>query len=84
MMFSLQLSSVSLVLLLQCTIICFKFCRILHVHLSMSEPGSYFAQGHGDDVDYIEPRRVVDFHSNLRPLQISCGFNHTGAMLQYI
>lgn len=50
----------------------------------MSEPGSYFAQGHGDDVDYIEPRVVVDFHSNLRPLQISCGFNHTGAILEYI
>lgn len=55
-------------------------------HGTFSEDGhsSGGQLGHGDDVDYIEPRVVVDFHSNLRALQVSCGFNHTGAILQYI
>lgn len=39
-------------------------------------------QGLGDDVDYVEPT-MVDFGESVKALQISCGFNHTGAVLEY-
>lgn len=54
-------------------------------HGTFSEDGhsSGGQLGHGDDVDYIEPR-LVDFQSNLKALQVSCGFNHTGAILKHI
>lgn len=42
----------------------------------------YF-QGHGNDVDYIQPT-IVNFGENVRALQVSCGFNHTGALLEYV
>ncbi|KAL6575903.1 hypothetical protein OROHE_000374 [Orobanche hederae] len=33
-----------------------------------------------DDVDYIEPM-MVSFGNNVKALQVSCGFNHTAAIL---
>lgn len=54
-------------------------------HGTFSEDGhsSGGQLGQGNDVDYIEPRRV-DFGEgvNVKALQVSCGFNHTGAILQ--
>ncbi|KAM0052515.1 putative regulator of chromosome condensation 1/beta-lactamase-inhibitor protein II [Helianthus debilis subsp. tardiflorus] len=38
--------------------------------------------GLGDDVDYVEPT-LVDFGESVKALQISCGFNHTGAVLEF-
>ncbi|KAH1255297.1 Ultraviolet-B receptor UVR8 [Glycine max] len=38
--------------------------------------------GHGSDVDYINPTRVC-FGEDVKALQVSCGFNHTGAILEY-
>ena len=40
------------------------------------------SQGHGSDVDYINPTRVC-FGEDVKALQVSCGFNHTGAILEY-
>ncbi|KAI8535573.1 hypothetical protein RHMOL_Rhmol10G0185100 [Rhododendron molle] len=40
-------------------------------------------QGQGNDVDYITPTRVI-FGRNVKALQVSCGFNHTGAILESI
>ncbi|EPS70900.1 hypothetical protein M569_03859, partial [Genlisea aurea] len=37
--------------------------------------------GQGDDVDYTEPVSV-EVHGDVKPLQISCGFNHTAAIFQ--
>ncbi|KAL9248158.1 hypothetical protein vseg_021513 [Gypsophila vaccaria] len=39
--------------------------------------------GLGTDVDYIEPA-LVDFGSDVKAIEVSCGFNHTGAILEYI
>lgn len=39
-------------------------------------------QGHGNDVDFIKPK-MVNFGNNVKALQVSCGFNHTGAVLEY-
>lgn len=39
--------------------------------------------GHGTDVDYIEPFKI-DFGSNVKALEVSCGFNHTGAIFEYM
>jgi hypothetical protein len=39
-------------------------------------------QGHGSDVDFINPSRVF-FAEGVKALQVSCGFNHTGAILEY-
>jgi len=36
-------------------------------------------QGHGSDVDRIDPSRVC-FAEDVKTLQVSCGFNHTGAI----
>ncbi|WJX40937.1 HECT-type E3 ubiquitin transferase [Trifolium repens] len=38
--------------------------------------------GHGSDVDFINPSRVC-FAEGVKALQVSCGFNHTGAILEY-
>ncbi|PNY08361.1 hypothetical protein L195_g004881 [Trifolium pratense] len=38
--------------------------------------------GHGSDVDFINPSRVC-FAEDVKALQVSCGFNHTGAILEY-
>lgn len=38
--------------------------------------------GHGTDVDYIQPT-MIDFGSNVKALEVSCGFNHTGAIFEY-
>ncbi|XP_043705871.1 probable E3 ubiquitin-protein ligase HERC4 isoform X2 [Telopea speciosissima] len=38
--------------------------------------------GQGNDVDYYEPK-MVNFDRDVRALQVSCGFNHTGAILEY-
>ncbi|XP_034691673.1 ultraviolet-B receptor UVR8 [Vitis riparia] len=39
--------------------------------------------GQGSDVDHIKPK-MVEFEESVRALQVSCGFNHTGAILEYI
>ncbi|XVF14738.1 hypothetical protein REPUB_Repub09cG0087400 [Reevesia pubescens] len=39
--------------------------------------------GHGSDVDYIKPT-MVHVEENVKALQISCGFNHTGAIFEYM
>ncbi|TXG60243.1 hypothetical protein EZV62_014816 [Acer yangbiense] len=39
--------------------------------------------GHGNDVDYIQPN-MVNFGKNVKALEVSCGFNHTGAILEYV
>ncbi|KAL5714539.1 HECT-type E3 ubiquitin transferase [Ranunculus cassubicifolius] len=38
--------------------------------------------GHGNDIDYYEPM-MVNFGKNIKVLDVSCGFNHTGAILEY-
>ncbi|XP_061354679.1 ultraviolet-B receptor UVR8 isoform X1 [Gastrolobium bilobum] len=38
--------------------------------------------GHGSDVDYINPTGVC-FGEDAKALQVSCGFNHTGAIFEY-
>ncbi|XP_074583428.1 ultraviolet-B receptor UVR8 [Curcuma longa] len=38
--------------------------------------------GHGDDLDCIVPK-MVNFGSQVKALDVSCGFNHTGAILEY-
>ncbi|CAL0319756.1 unnamed protein product [Lupinus luteus] len=38
--------------------------------------------GHGSDVDYMNPTRVC-FGEDVKALQVSCGFNHTGVILEY-
>ncbi|XP_025012510.1 ultraviolet-B receptor UVR8 isoform X2 [Ricinus communis] len=37
--------------------------------------------GHGSDVDYLNPKSII-FENNVKVLQVSCGFNHTGAILE--
>ncbi|KAB2005139.1 hypothetical protein ERO13_D11G229200v2 [Gossypium hirsutum] len=39
--------------------------------------------GHGSDVDYIKPT-MVHVGENVKALEISCGFNHTGAIFGYM
>ncbi|PON61809.1 Regulator of chromosome condensation [Trema orientale] len=39
--------------------------------------------GHGSDVDYIKPT-MINIGKDVRALQVSCGFNHTGAILEHI
>ncbi|KAJ9135113.1 hypothetical protein P3X46_032332 [Hevea brasiliensis] len=52
-------------------------------HGSFSEDGhsSGGQLGHGSDVDYGNPT-MVTFEKNVKALQVSCGFNHTGAILE--
>uniref|UniRef100_A0A0A0L2M2 Uncharacterized protein n=1 Tax=Cucumis sativus TaxID=3659 RepID=A0A0A0L2M2_CUCSA len=38
--------------------------------------------GHGSDVDYVKPTKI-DLGENVKVVQVSCGFNHTGAILEY-
>ncbi|XP_044503423.1 ultraviolet-B receptor UVR8 [Mangifera indica] len=53
-------------------------------HGTFSEDGhsSGGQLGHGNDVDFIKPK-MVNFGNNVKALQVSCGFNHTGAVLEY-
>ncbi|XP_022966333.1 PH, RCC1 and FYVE domains-containing protein 1 isoform X3 [Cucurbita maxima] len=39
--------------------------------------------GHGSDVDYVKPT-MIDLGENVKAVQVSCGFNHTGAILEYM
>ncbi|XP_020532779.1 ultraviolet-B receptor UVR8 isoform X2 [Jatropha curcas] len=39
--------------------------------------------GHGSDVDCANPT-LVSFEKNVKPLQVSCGFNHTGAIVETV
>lgn len=52
-------------------------------HGTFSEDGhsSGGQLGQGNDVDYITPTRVI-FGKNVKALQVSCGFNHTGAIFE--
>ncbi|XP_027073361.2 ultraviolet-B receptor UVR8 isoform X1 [Coffea arabica] len=52
-------------------------------HGTFSEDGhsSGGQLGQGDDIDYIEPK-AIDFCNKVRAWQVSCGFNHTGAILE--
>lgn len=53
--------------------------------------GTFSVDGHssggqlglGDDIDYIEPM-MISFGNNVKALQVSCGFNHTAAILEYL
>ncbi|XP_069154753.1 ultraviolet-B receptor UVR8 isoform X4 [Solanum lycopersicum] len=38
--------------------------------------------GQGNDVDYIKPTKI-NFRRHVKALQVSCGFNHTGAIFEY-
>ncbi|KAI4336482.1 hypothetical protein L6164_015004 [Bauhinia variegata] len=38
--------------------------------------------GHGSDVDYINPTMVC-LGEKVNAVQVSCGFNHTGALIEY-
>ncbi|PSS26606.1 Ultraviolet-B receptor like [Actinidia chinensis var. chinensis] len=53
-------------------------------HGTFSEDGhsSGGQLGQGSDVDYIEPT-WVNLGKNVKALQVSCGFNHTGAILEH-
>ncbi|XP_010272767.1 PREDICTED: ultraviolet-B receptor UVR8 isoform X2 [Nelumbo nucifera] len=53
-------------------------------HGTFSEDGhsSGGQLGHGSDIDHFEPT-MVNFGENVKALQVSCGFNHTGAILEY-
>ncbi|KAL2941860.1 Ultraviolet-B receptor UVR8, partial [Bienertia sinuspersici] len=52
--------------------------------------GTFSVDGHssggqlglGTDVDYIKPA-VVDLGSNVKAVEVSCGFNHTGAIFEH-
>ncbi|XP_062094382.1 ultraviolet-B receptor UVR8 isoform X2 [Humulus lupulus] len=39
--------------------------------------------GHGSDVDYMKPT-MINLGKDVKALQVSCGFNHTGAILEHI
>ncbi|KAJ0039095.1 hypothetical protein Pint_22681 [Pistacia integerrima] len=54
-------------------------------HGTFSEDGhsSGGQLGHGNDVDFIKPK-MVNFGKNVKALQVSCGFNHSGAVLEYV
>ncbi|XP_016554301.1 ultraviolet-B receptor UVR8 isoform X2 [Capsicum annuum] len=38
--------------------------------------------GQASDVDYVKPTKI-NFHRHVKALQVSCGFNHTGAIIEY-
>jgi hypothetical protein len=40
-------------------------------------------QGLGNENDYLEPTHL-QLKTNMKALQISCGFNHSGAILEEI
>ncbi|CAK7354630.1 unnamed protein product [Dovyalis caffra] len=54
-------------------------------HGTFSEDGlsSGGQLGHGDDIDYVNPT-LVAFEKKMKALEVSCGFNHTGAILESI
>lgn len=70
---SLKMISFLPLILLKSTIIC---------HAQTINKVYAFTQGHGSDVDYINPIRVC-FGEDVKALQVSCGFNHTGAVIEY-
>ncbi|KAK6923516.1 Regulator of chromosome condensation, RCC1 [Dillenia turbinata] len=39
--------------------------------------------GHGNDIDYLGPT-LVKFGQNVKALEVSCGFNHSGVILEYV
>ncbi|KAL6555867.1 hypothetical protein OROHE_007141 [Orobanche hederae] len=39
--------------------------------------------GQGDDADYIVPT-LLDFQKSVKALQVSCGFNHTAGIFQFM
>ncbi|KAM6563281.1 hypothetical protein CsatB_023279 [Cannabis sativa] len=39
--------------------------------------------GHGNDVDYMKPT-MINLGGDVKAFQVSCGFNHTGAILEHI
>ncbi|KAM6590352.1 hypothetical protein CsatA_012957 [Cannabis sativa] len=39
--------------------------------------------GHGSDVDYMKPT-MINLGGDVKAFQVSCGFNHTGAILEHI
>lgn len=49
---------------------------------SMDGHSSAGQLGLGTDVDFMEPA-LVDFGSNVKAVDVSCGFNHTGAILEF-
>lgn len=53
-------------------------------HGTFSEDGhsSGGQLGHGNDIDYSEPT-MISLGKNLKAVQVSCGFNHTGAIFEY-
>ncbi|KAJ6918712.1 hypothetical protein NC651_012846 [Populus alba x Populus x berolinensis] len=54
-------------------------------HGTFSEDGlsSGGQLGHGDDFDYGNPT-LVAFEKKMKALEVSCGFNHTGAILESV
>ncbi|KAL9356482.1 hypothetical protein Peur_049735 [Populus x canadensis] len=54
-------------------------------HGTFSEDGlsSGGQLGHGDDFDYVNPT-LVAFEKKMKALEVSCGFNHTGAILESV
>ncbi|KAF9681843.1 hypothetical protein SADUNF_Sadunf05G0045100 [Salix dunnii] len=54
-------------------------------HGTFSEDGlsSGGQLGHGDDMDYINPT-LVAFEKKMKAVEVSCGFNHTGAILESV
>lgn len=58
-------------------------CCTVNMYLVMPLIFCIYFQGHGNDVDYVQPM-IVNFGENVKALQVSCGFNHTGALLEYV
>lgn len=65
------------------TILYIKQVKVLIFNVVMPLMFCIYFQGHGNDVDYIHPT-IVNFGENVKALQVSCGFNHTGALLEYV
>lgn len=57
--------------------------NVVNTYVVMPLMFCIYFQGHGNDVDYIQPT-IVNFGENVKALQVSCGFNHTGALLEYV
>ncbi|KAG5019483.1 hypothetical protein JHK87_015338 [Glycine soja] len=60
----------------------FKSYRFCHEYTPRLIKDLEGIKGHGSDVDYINPIRVC-FGEDVKALQVSCGFNHTGAVIEY-
>lgn len=55
---------------------------LLVSNISIQQFIYYTMQGHGNDLDYFAPTEV-SLGKNLVALQVSCGFNHTGAIFEH-